>query len=127
MKMIKLITGIVVVAAMGCAEPNYKVSNGDARELYRADPISDANAAIVGGDYRFIGINGYSVQVPELKMQCLNLDSDIKLMDGTTEFVTSYEEEKFNALAHVYATNYNQHLLAYLSENGLFTCNSSDD
>lgn len=46
-------------------------------------------------------------------------------MASNSEVTVSYEERKFNALAQVYADDYNFHMMIYLKDKGLYNCNHS--
>lgn len=94
----------------------------DLNYLYYANPAEDVKDAISKKDYRFYGIYGASLRVPYISRKCINVDKDIKIMAGNSEVTISYEEKNFNALAQVYAENYNFHMMIYLKDKGLYQC-----
>lgn len=102
---------------------NNSSSKIDLNYLYYADPAEDVRKAINNKDYKFYGISGISLRVPKISRECINIDKDVKMMAGNSEVTFSYEEEKFNALAEVYADNYNFHMMIYLKDKGLYQCN----
>jgi len=90
--------------------------------LYEANPLEDFKESVNRDDYRFVGIYGYSITVPGVKLKCIDVDKDVKLIEGTSDSYSSYEEEKFNAVAKVYADYYNFQLMKYLESKNLYTC-----
>lgn len=90
--------------------------------IYDAVPMTDALQAIEKGDFRFRGVYSYSLIVPGVKMECIDTDTDIFPIEGTSDASTTYEERKFNALAMIYADVYNFQMKSYLETIGEFSC-----
>ena len=93
--------------------------------IYEAHPRDEVEKAIRRGDFRFMGVNGYSIIAPGVHKKCLDYPSDINVIDGTSEFTTSYEDEKFNVVAEVYADFYNFLLRKYLESEKGFECDDN--
>jgi len=69
-----------------------------------------------------MGIYGLVNYVPEISKQCINVESDVNFIDGTSEIRLGYEHSKLNAVAYEYASYYNR-LMRYYRENELgFKC-----
>jgi hypothetical protein len=111
---------LVLISACSSNSSSSKI---DLNYLYYASPAEDVKSAIGKKDYRFYGIYGASLRVPYISRECINVDKDVKMMTGNSEVVFSYEEEKFNSLAQVYANNYNFHMMIYLKDQGLYCQN----
>lgn len=90
--------------------------------LYDAVPMTDALKAIEQGDFRFRGVYSYSLIVPGVKMECIDIDTDIFPIEGTSDASSTYEERKFNALAMIYADVYNLQMKSHLEAIGEFSC-----
>jgi hypothetical protein len=113
---------IIVSIFISACNANSSSPKIDLNYLYYANPVEDVKKAISKKDYRFYGIYGASLRVPKISRECINVDKDIKIMAGNSEVTFSYEEQKFNALAQVYADNYNFHMMIYLKDKGLYNC-----
>lgn len=120
MKNITLIFLLLVV--YGCQDSGNMESSTDGDWIYSADPYSDFTNAIEREDYRFIGIYGYSLSVPGVSLNCINVETDVRSIEGTSDTNSSFEEAKFNALAKVYAEYYNFQMKKYLQDTGSFDC-----
>lgn len=120
-KKIFLLISLLVI--YGCQNSEFDTTSKDMDWLYRANPIDDFEKAVKHNDYRFVGIYGYSITVPGIPLKCLNIKKDVKPIEGTSDSSSSYEERKFNAIARVYADDYNFQLLKYLEGEKLFICN----
>jgi len=86
------------------------------RWLDRADPQRDLAAALARGDRRFVGVYGYSADVPGVDSpdQGLLKRYGVRYLRGTSDAMTSQEDERLNKLAHRYAKKYNGLLLQHL-------------
>ena len=84
--------------------------------LYSAKPDQDFQEAIKRKDYRFIGIYGYTMYVPEVNLTCISNEEDVKPIEGTSDAVFSYEHSKLIAIAQVYAKSYNIRMLEFRKE-----------
>ena len=92
--------------------------------LYEANPEHDVQVAIENGDFRFMGVYGYSIVVPRIDTKCLDYEKDINPIKGTSDAIESYEHAKLNAIARVYAGEYNFRMRIYKEENTEFKCGS---
>ena len=91
-------------------------------EMDWLQPRDDVEKAIKNKDFRFMGIYGYSISVPDVKLKCLNLEKDINPIKGTTDAVIGYEHEKLIAIARVYARESNFRMKRYRETNQGFKC-----
>ena len=108
----KILFLIFLLGLFGCKnKASYSVDVG---WLYEANPLEDFKESVNRDDYRFVGVYGYSLTVPGVKLKCIEIDKDVKPIEATSDSDSSYEEEKFNAVAKVYAAYYNFQLIKYL-------------
>ena len=86
------------------------------RWLDRADPERDLAAALARGDRRFVGTYGYTATVPGAGSPYDPLPKryGVRFLRGTSDAMTSQEDERLNDLARRYAKKYNQLLLQHL-------------
>ncbi len=97
---------------------------GELRRLESADPAVDVTAAISRGDFRFLGIAGYTVTVPgvlSVTGQPSDRDNErlvarhgVRVMEGTSDDKAVLE---FQLAAIRYAERYNTLLLKHLKQN----------
>lgn len=106
----------------GCQSTDSNNSTIDVGRLYVADPLDDFRKSVENKDYRFVGIYGYALSVPGVNPICIDPDRDVKLIEGTSDTYSSYEEEKFNVVARVYADHYNFQLKQYLKGRNMYSC-----
>lgn len=97
---------------------------GELKWLLNADPNKDVESAISRGDFRFKGIYGYSLSVPRVKIECLDIETEVDAIKGTTDAVLGYEHAKLIAVAREYGNFYNIRMRLYLEENHGFECGS---
>ena len=71
-----------------------------------------------------MGIYGYSLSVPRVSLECLNIDAQVNPIRGTTDAVLGYEHAKLMAVAREYAEHYNLRMRMYLEKNHEFECYS---
>ena len=112
----------IFLLVLSACDTNSSSSKIDLEYLYYANPAEDVKTAISKKDYRFYGIYGISLRVPNIPRGCISIDKDVKMMVGNSEVTISYEERKFNALAEAYAGDYNFHMMIYLKDKGLYNC-----
>ena len=113
---------ILLLVVYGCQDSAFNTTSVNVNWLYKANPLDDFKEAIERDDYRFVGVYGYSLTVPGVKLKCIDAAKDVKPIEGTSDSSSSYEEEKFNAIAKVYADYYNFQLIKYLEDKRLFSC-----
>ena len=76
--------------------------------LNSADPAADVQAAIAKKDYRFIGVMGYTTEVPGLSDRELQRKYGVRVLEGTHDYSRSEAEERLQRLAgsmHLGTTN----------------------
>jgi len=113
---------VVACTVSGCFDNSDKgdselteLIKADMGWLYKANPSVDAEKAIKDGDFRYIGIYGYTLSVPGVDGSCLrdksgemSMDSsNVKPIGGTSDVVVNYEHAKLIAIAREYAYFYN--------------------
>lgn len=116
----KIFILIFLFSLYGCK--NTASDSIDVVWLYEANPLEDFKESVNSNDYRFVGVYGYSLTVPGVALKCIDIEKDVKPIEGTSDSYSSYEEEKFNAVAKVYADYYNFQLIKYLESKNSFTC-----
>jgi len=117
-----LLVVILALSLFNCSSQNESIASNDLRWLLNADPEIDAKKAIESGDLRFFGVIGMSIQVPLFNRECISNDrvNFIQISD----LVESYEQEKLQAIAPIYAFNYNLHMSKYYKQHSLKDCGS---
>jgi hypothetical protein len=126
MKFIVILISILLIS--GCEKSDSEVHLEKVHEvmgwLYDANPHQDVQVAIENGDFRFMGVYGYSIVVPRIDIKCLDYEKDINPIKGTSDAIESYEHAKLNAIAQVYAEAYNRRMWIYKKDNTEFKCGS---
>jgi hypothetical protein len=121
-----LILGVLIISLFGCEKSEFEVAQANEIEkmewLLHASPSDDFVRAINTKDFRFIGLYGNTSSVPNINKSCINMEVDVNFIEGSSEILIGYEHVKFNAIAHVYADDYNLRMLRYLEENQLYKC-----
>jgi len=121
-----LILGVLIILLFGCEKSEFEVAQTKEIEkmewLLHASPSDDFESAINKKDFRFIGLYGNASSVPNLSKSCINMKTDVNFIEGSSEVLLGYEHAKLNAIAHVYADDYNLRMLRYLEEKQLFKC-----
>ncbi len=121
----KFITLILILGLLGCGTFSNEADFSKAtRSLLSADPEKDFRYAISNNNYKFKGIYGFSLTVPGISDNCIDLSNDVDPIVGTSDATDNYEQRVFNAVALTYAKEYNFKMKHYLLDNGLFECNS---
>ncbi len=115
---------MIVFISWSCSEKGAPTLSERTHSLLSADPELDVQAAIVKKDHRFKGVYGYSISTLGISIMCLDYEKDIAPIEGTSDSMDSYEDEIFNAVARVYAENYNLKMKIYLEENYGVECGS---
>ena len=116
------------IALAGCKETEVEIIEvekvNQMQWLYTADPSKDFTNSIKNKDFRFIGVNGYSLVVPRMDLNCLNIEKDVRAITGTSDMIVGYEHAKLIAIAKIYADYYNLQMKEYLERNSKLTCNN---
>jgi hypothetical protein len=85
--------------------------------LRRLKPERELKAAIAHGDWRFLGVQGYVVVAPGVAFDdplYPKEPSDIRVIEGTSDFMIGEAGNRFNTEAAKYAEQYNHMLLKRL-------------
>ncbi|WP_136256605.1 hypothetical protein [Metallibacterium scheffleri] len=83
------------------------------------DAKNDAKKAYLRGDFRFIGINGYTLQVPGISYANIkNYDYGTVIVPGTSDAICDAKQKHFVENATLYAKKYNQEILYLLKRGG---------
>jgi hypothetical protein len=107
---------------LGCSEQQSVQEGYD--WILTADPESDANVAAKSGDKTLIGISGmFGSEIPVADGYKCAKPQDIRYLK-IDDVIDSYAEQKYNALAEIYAGTYNTHLRKYFNARGQDICNS---
>jgi hypothetical protein len=105
--------------------PDYPTSPipGELRRMDTANAEADLASAIRKTDFRFIGLYGVGISVPGVNERCVYYCVEhrgwLKMIEGTSDAITSKEQERLQLLAEKYANQYNANLFEYLKENKL--------
>lgn len=80
------------------------------RKLAVADPVKDFEAAKKAGDLRFIGMMGYAMVVPGVPDYETRYSKrvGVKVVKGTTDAITSREQDRLQEAVRAYAEKYNE-------------------
>lgn len=87
--------------------------------IERSNPETDLNCAIRKKDFRFIGIMGYSLIIPGVKdyYRKYEKSNGIRVIEGTSDVISSKKVEYLNKIASSYAKEYNKLLIKYLKKH----------
>jgi hypothetical protein len=88
------------------------------REIEKADPVFDLKVALKRKDFRFVGIRGYTLEVPGIERKDILTRYGIKVIEGTSDAIVDKEDGRLQKLARDYAKRYNALLMEYLDNNG---------
>ncbi|MBD1391208.1 hypothetical protein IC617_17415 [Neiella sp. HB171785] len=110
----------MILLLTACQEANQ--IEKDLEWLLHADPVKDAKKAISVGDLRYVGTIGMFADVPWFAPECIS-EETVRLIQ-VSDLVESYEQNKLQAIAPVYATAYNYQILQYQKKHGLKQCDS---
>lgn len=90
----------------------------DLRRLEHADVQKDFNTAVKAKDFRFLGVLGFTVELPgiEKDQERLKTAYGIKVIEGTSDAITSPEHRRLQDTAIEYARKYNRLLLMHIRQ-----------
>lgn len=111
---------LLILFLSGCQETNK--FEEDLRWLLYADPIKDAKLALSEGDTRYFGVVGMFINVPLFDENCIT-EKTVRFI-RISDLIESYEQNKLQAIAPVYAEAYNFQILQYQKDNGQKQCGS---
>ena len=83
----------------------------DLRSLKVDQAANDAASAFHSGNHRFLGVYGYSVEIPGLAGDPYLHVNETKMLEGTSDVFCTEEEEVLNKNARSYARKYNEAML----------------
>lgn len=83
------------------------------KKLETSNVNKDVEKAIKQGDWRFIGVNGYTTIIPgtEDKDAKTIKKFGVRVIEGTSDFVENDDIRRLNTIGRKYATEYNRALL----------------
>lgn len=87
------------------------------RWIEKANPATDAEAALERNDHTLLAVQGYTWVIPgtdESKKSEYKTRYGVRVIQGTSDAVISKEHLRLIRLATEYAANYNRHLLRHL-------------
>jgi len=112
---INAILTLAVLLVAGCASQVHPNDFGDLPKYEKADPYSDLEAAIKREDLRFKSLNGLTAYVPDVEDEGKIKNYGVDLIQGSSDFITSYEHGRLIRIAQYYAEAYNAALLHYIN------------
>ena len=118
--LLSLISGAALSLAAGQTPdtaPVIQEMNRRSDSLSRLDPAREVERAIARGDWRFVGVAGYAVVAPGVAFADPRYPKDlreIRVIEGTSDFVIGQAGERLNKVAAEYAEQYNRLLLKRL-------------
>lgn len=118
----RFIAMILVLCTCISCDSNSDIEEIDPSWIYDSDPMIQALEAIEDENYKFLGIYSYSIIVPGVHLSCVDLALDVLPIEGTSDASSSYRERKFNAVARIYAEEYNFQMRDHLERIGKFHC-----
>jgi len=86
-----------------------------------ANPAADAEAALARSDYRLVGVQGYSLEVPGLNprdWERYGSTYGFRVVAGTSEVIGSKDQWALQGAAYRYAQAYNRLVLQRLPDSG---------
>lgn len=120
-----LAAAVITASANGQPSTNSPSSGTQERSTSRdyikieitANPTNDFTAAIATNDVRFVGYMGYALVVPGVKDYYSHYErsNGVKVIAGTSDVISPTAFP--TAVAHRYATAYNELLLRHLKAN----------
>ena len=118
----KIIVLISLCFLLACS--NKLATEKDYEWILIADPEMDAIVAARSGDKTLIGVSGiFGSEIPFENGYVCGKPKDVRYLK-IDDVIDSYVEQKYTALAPIYAGSYNFYLWKYFSERGLDVCNS---
>lgn len=111
--------GLALALSPACADPSPPVPPNDLSELRRiasSSPANDLEDAIRRNDFRFIGVYGFSTEVPGVPDYWERYASSygLSVIQGTSDTPYGEEGARLNQQARQYALEYNSLLLEHL-------------
>ena len=101
--------------AVGLSDEDKRVVNEELARLKSADPEVDVQVAMRKGDYRFVGLMGYALEVPGINQREFQEkyrdQYGVKTIEGTSDYLETPEIGELWLLGRRYAERYNRLLL----------------
>jgi len=91
------------------------------RWLYFANATGDFDKAKTAGDFRFVGLYGFTGYVPGLDEQCV-ADEQVRYIEGSSDYRTSLEHNFLMKRGEQYAMRFNSLMFSHLRETANFRC-----
>lgn len=119
------LAAIAILFLTGCSietkPPKIDLAVEESSNLGRflsSDPVLDARKAIQEGDLQFLAIRGYTVIVPGVPdfRDRLAGEYGYRVIEGTSDIVSSSAERKLQLGVRDYAEQYNRALLMHIGE-----------
>lgn len=100
----------------GCEQSSSACSprkgDADLQTLRANHAAEDAAAAFKAGDHRFLGVYGFSAEIPGLTGDPYRYMSKARMLEGTGDVFCTKKEEQLNRNARIYAKKYNETMLS---------------
>ena len=109
---------ILMTTSVLAVSEGYEVIEG-LKWVEKADPIKDAEQAIMKKDFRFLGISGRGTTVPGLPEEAYweyTKKYGVNVIKGTSDVIWGDEHLRLIRIAEKYAMKYNQILFEHLSK-----------
>jgi hypothetical protein len=106
---------LVFGTVSACSTERDSASVAQLRWLEHADPIVDAQKALVSNDHRLVGVYGYVLSIPGVQTsQWLTYQQryGVRPIEGTSDALEGEEHERLVRMAREYAERYNRHVLS---------------
>ena len=90
-----------------------------------ADPLADALANLTQDKVYFLGVYGYSLEVPGLtvkQQRCVVGVEQVRPIEGTSDVLLCKRHARLQSSARNYAAKYNQAVLNHLADAGINVC-----
>ncbi|GIU36036.1 hypothetical protein TUM3794_04570 [Shewanella colwelliana] len=113
---------LVIFSLLGCEYRGESKISEELKWLLNADPKEDFEKSIASGDRRFVGVIGMFITVPYFDEECIT-DDKVRLIQ-ISDMVDSYEQEKLQAIAPIYASTFNLYMLKHWNTHGIKPCDS---
>jgi hypothetical protein len=110
-----------IVLAM--SQEERKAIREELTRLQTADPVMDLKTATEQGDYRFVGLMGYTLSVPgvdrDVFYRIYEPKFGFKVIRGTSDYFEIPEQEELTSIGTAYAERYNRLLEREIANNPL--------
>ncbi|TKB53571.1 MAG: hypothetical protein E8D50_07685 [Nitrospira sp.] len=98
--------------AEGMSQKERTAIRKELTRLRTANPAMDLETAMTHGDYRFVGLMGYSLMVPGVDQDLFRKNYEpkfgFKVIEGTSDYFEIPEQEELVRIGTTYAERYNR-------------------